>query len=96
MGIYNCISVEIIFCILDLFTLISIIYLHCSFLHFFFFDLLTSYSYGMAIKVVCKSYILQWVIPENISTILWVASGNSKGDGGPLDWNSKGMGGSLG
>jgi len=35
-----------------------------------------------------------WVIPENIHTILRVASWNSKGEGGGgfLDWNSEGMG----
>ena len=46
-----------------------------------------------------------WVIPENIHTILRVASWNSKGEGGGgflglefrrhggnADWNSKGMG----
>ena len=36
----------------------------------------------------------QWVIPENIHTIPWVASWNSEGEGGGfLDWNSEGMGG---
>ena len=34
----------------------------------------------------------QWVIPENIHTIPRVASWNSEGEGGFLDWNSEDMG----
>ena len=35
-----------------------------------------------------------WVIPENIHTIPWAASGNSEGEGGGfLDWNSEDVGG---
>ena len=37
---------------------------------------------------LCQSL---WVIPENIHTIPRVASWNSEGEGGFLDWNSEGV-----
>ena len=58
-----------------------------------------------ALKKVCNiidtetcrtDFFIEWVIPENIHTIPRVASWNSMGEGGFLDWNSEGMGGGGG
>ena len=48
---------------------------------------------------LCKCHLVSirttwfapWVIPENIHTIPWAASRNSKGKGDFLDWNSEGV-----